>query len=457
MKTVFYLMIGIVFLNFAHLCAQRRPVPPLNLSNLRVDFINVGARPAAMGGAFIGAAQDETAAPINPAGLTYLNSVGASLHQRRARLDFSEPAGIPGNPDAMRDFNTSNFDQNMVSFFVPVKKFTFAVFRQVLFDSRFNFETQQFLTIQNRPLAIDDALGGLGNFPGRKVDLDLEMVSDAFSVAYEISKKLSVGFTGKISVLNYKLNEKTFLDLDIIQTGSPGQNSAETTYAITTVNERNMDPGFSFGVMAKLLRDKLFLGAVYHLNPSFTLTSNIFFPEFQIASQQLPPQDINGTFSLSVPDTYGFGLYYIATSRLRFSFDVVRLEYSDLLSNNNLNLSADDVLNQQTALFEDPDGVPDLTADDAVEYHFGLEYLIKLPKFGLFPLRFGIHTNPQHRIYASGNDPDLRRLFPKGESQIHYTFGGGVVLTSNLKFDGSINISKDGFEIIGSTLISIPF
>jgi len=81
----FYILTAILVFNSTLAFAQRPPLVPINLSNLRIDFMNVGARPAALGGAFIAAAQDETAGPINPAGLTYLESAGASLHQRRTR------------------------------------------------------------------------------------------------------------------------------------------------------------------------------------------------------------------------------------------------------------------------------------------------------------------------------------------------------------------------------------
>lgn len=48
------------------------------------------------------------------------------------------------------------------------------------------------------------------------------------------------------------------------------------------------------------------------------------------------------------PEGYGFGFYYLTNSRVRFTFDIVRVQYSDLLSGNNLNVSADDVFNSTT-------------------------------------------------------------------------------------------------------------
>jgi hypothetical protein len=51
----------ILFLYSSFAFAQRPPTPPIDFSYLELDFARPGARSAAMGGAFIGAAQDETA------------------------------------------------------------------------------------------------------------------------------------------------------------------------------------------------------------------------------------------------------------------------------------------------------------------------------------------------------------------------------------------------------------
>ncbi|MCH8981027.1 outer membrane protein transport protein [candidate division KSB1 bacterium] len=440
---------------------QRPPVPPINLSYFRVDFLQAGARSAALGGAFIGAAQDETAAPINPAGLTYLKSAGASLHQRVGNLDFEEPEGAAAAANRKTGFSSHIFDQNLAVVFFPIKRFTFALLRQVGFDNRFAFETQQFLTTESLSTT-RQLLGGLGNFPGRKVDLNLRLVNDGISVAYRISKRLSLGVTGKISVLNLRLNEQTFLDPLIAGGGSPGENRPENTYSITTIDERVTDPSFSFGVMSKIILDKLFVGAVLNLNPSFALNSNIFLPEYKIGTQTFLPESANPEFKFSVPNNYGFGLYYVPKSGIRFTFDVVRVQYSDLLGDNDLNIIADDELNPETGMYEDPDGRPDLTIDDATEFHAGIEFLVRprmsfvAKRFSLIPIRIGVHTNPGHRIYATGNNPDLKRLFPKAKDRVHFSFGTGFVLNSYLKFDGSITISADSFEFIASTLIALP-
>jgi len=436
---------------------QRPPVPAINLTYLRIDFTYPSARPAALGGAFIAAAQDGSAAAVNPAGLTYLKSAGASLNQRHVRTQNSEPQGSPSRPNGQTDFQTINFDQTMVGVFVPFKRFTIAGFRHVAFDSRFNFETRQFLTT-NEDLTTRQVLGGLGNFPGRKVNLDLEMVNDAISLAVEVHKRLSLGFAFKTSVLNFRFDEHTYLDPEVANGNRPRDNIAETTYAVNTLEERNVLIAATFGFMSKVVVDKLFLGGVINLNPTFDLETTIFLPQYNLGSVAFPAESPEEpTFRIPVPNTYGLGIYYIAKRRLHFTFDVISVQYTDLLKGNDLNAVEDDEFDPETGEYLDPDGKDDLTIEDAIELHFGMEYLFRVPGLGLMPLRFGVFTNPGHRIYSANPNPDLKRLYPKQDDRVHFTFGLGVVLNSYLKFDVSVNRSKDLLEITGSTLLSIPF
>ncbi|MCH7681568.1 hypothetical protein IID10_19765, partial [candidate division KSB1 bacterium] len=207
----------------------------------------------------------------------------------------------------------------------------------------------------------------------------------------------------------------------------------------------------------------LFVGAVLNLNPSFALNSNIFLPEYKTGTETFKAESANPEFEFSIPNSAGFGLYYVPHSSIRFTFDIVRIQYSDLIRDNDLNIVADDELNPETGFYEDPDGRPDLTIDDVTEFHAGIEFLVRprmsfvAKRFSLIPVRIGIHTNPGHRIYATGNNPDLKRLFPKAKDRIHYSFGSGFLLNSYLKFDASITFSADSFVFIASTLIALPF
>jgi hypothetical protein len=442
---------------------QRPPQQAINLTNLRLDFIHVSARPAAMGGAFIGAAQDESAAAINPAGLTYEKRIGVSLNQRSSKVNYREPQGIPGNPDATKPSESTNFAQSMVGFYIPFKKFTIAAFREVMFDALYEFETQQFLTIP-APLNPRQVLGGLGNYAGRSLYLQMEVVSDAVALAFEVHNRLSLGITVKNSTLKINMTEYNYLDPALLTASMPAANSAQTLYSFTRINNRLQEYHFSAGLMAKLVLDKLFFGAVYNYNPAYTLTSNTYLPLYRLDTLSFSPVETENSFQLAIPHTYGFGFYY-NINRFRLTFDVLRIGYSRLLSKNNRNVPYDDIWNPDKGSYEDSDPI-DLRLKDATQFHFGFEYIWKLSdKLSMLrtvPVRFGLYTDPGHRIHAAGSDPDtgtlqdMQRLFPEAKTRVHYSLGLGVILTKNIKLDVAMIESSDRFELFGSALLSIP-
>src|SRR5262249_10927561 len=65
---------------------------------LQFDFMNPGARSLAMGGAFIGAADDATAAFANPAGLSSLSTreTSAELRSRRIETPYLQGGRVSG-------------------------------------------------------------------------------------------------------------------------------------------------------------------------------------------------------------------------------------------------------------------------------------------------------------------------------------------------------------------------
>ena len=288
--------------------------------------------------------------------------------------------------------------------------------------------------------------------------MDLQLVLERFSVAYEISKRLSLGTTVSNMTLEINFTEQTFLDPQVANGSAPRGNLAETDYSNTTLDRRDgLIWGYSLGFMGTLIVDKLFVGGVFDFNPTFHLRSTIFLPEYKLGSQTFPAESPENTrFELSVPDTYGFGLYYRANSRLNFTFDILRREYSDLLSGNDLNVAVDDEFSEQTQTYEDADGKPDLTVEDATEIHFGLEWLFKVPKLGLIPVRFGMFTNPGHRIHAVDDDPHLQRLFPEAKDRVHLTFGIGIVGSSFYKYDIGADVSADGWQLFFSGTFTFP-
>ena len=434
---------AILFFHSSFAFAQRPPTPPIDFSYLEVDFSRPGARSAAMGGAFIGAAQDETAVLYNPAGMTYLSRPTVSAHvrfyNRTKRFGFGEP----------------DLDQFTVGVVLPIKKLRFGYARHQVFFIDTGFGTPQSLNIET-PLTTRQVLGGLGNFPGKSVGLGWQTFRDNFSLAFQISKRVSVGATLQLYSLDLNIIDETFLDPEVIAGRLPSGNNAATNYATTRVDYLFQGiPAGSVGVMAKLIPDRLFVGAVATAGPAFDdILSVTFLPEYRVGSQTFAAEYRFRNLVFQVPDTYGIGLYYRASSRLNLTFDVFRIEYSDQLSGNDLNVPADDELNEQMQKFEDPDDRPDLTVEDATEFHVGLEWLLK--KFGfLLPLRVGLYTDPGHRIHAVSNNPDLQRLYPEADDRLHVTFGTGFVFKYG-KFDTAFDLAEDYNQLFFSWTLTLP-
>ncbi len=424
--------------------AQRPPTSALNLSYLEIDFIRPGARAAAMGGASIGAAQEETAGLINPAGLTYVKRPTVSAQMRV--ITFTDRWG--GNFEFSDPFT--------VGVILPIKKFRFGFARHQLILDDTDFITEQFLTIGSNP-STRQVLGGVGNFPGKEVDQILVTFKDNWTIAYEISKRLSIGLTAQHFIILMNLRDRTFLDPEVASGSAPRGNSAETVYSITTAEwEEAFRWAGSIGLTANVILDKLFFGAVANRGARFGLGSLIFLPEYKVDSQTFDAEFQFRPFDFKIPDRYGLGLYYRANNRLNLTFDIFRIEYSDLLSGNDLNIVADDEFNEQTKTYEDPDGQPDLTVADATEFHVGVEWLIKVQKLGLLlPLRFGVYTDPAHRIHAVSDDPDLQTLFPKADDRVHFAFGTGLVFSYG-KIDIAFDFSENYNQLFLSWTLILP-
>ena len=77
MRKTLFVMLAVVALP---LCAQNVDIEAL--SGLQFNFGNPGARSLGMGGAFLGLADDASAAEANPAGLTILRKPEISIEAR---------------------------------------------------------------------------------------------------------------------------------------------------------------------------------------------------------------------------------------------------------------------------------------------------------------------------------------------------------------------------------------
>jgi long-subunit fatty acid transport protein len=412
----------------------------LEVPLLRMDFIPVSARPAAMGGAFIGAAQDESSAPINPAGMTYMQSrvAGLSLNQHWSQTEY-QPPGFQINSVQAPAFKANRFDQSMVGGFIPFKHFSIAIYRQVVLDANLAFKTQ--------PVAAPTPLQSDNNYEGRIVNLDYRLISDAVSMGFRLNRRLRVGISLKLTGLKMNLDERIF---------SPDkpENTADNLNATVDVARRSNEPNFSAGIMADLYRSKLFAGAVYHYYPRYQLETDIFFPT-RISSENVRNPELleNVKFDLGIPDIYGAGLYFLPSESWSFTFDIIRIMYSEMATAISIPTTEQSIMpaqaNQQS----------DFKPEDATEFHFGIEYIPPVPDLGFLPLqtvflRTGFYSDPGQKWLSNGQK---NPIYPEVESGIRYSLGLGLQITNHFKIDIASVATKNRIEVIASALISVAF
>ena len=81
----------------------------------------------------------------------------------------------------------------------------------------------------------------------------------------------------------------------------------------------------------------------------------------------------------------------------------------------------------------------DQTIDDADELHLGGEYVF-LGSTPIIAVRLGAWLDPDHQMRATSDELLIRALLPRGEDEMHYTAGLGIVM-QNFQIDLGVDFS----------------
>jgi long-chain fatty acid transport protein len=412
------------------------------LSGLQFNFGNPGARSLGMGGAFLGLADDASAAEANPAGLTVLRKAEVSIEARNyLEQQLFTTSGT--FPDVTRTPFTHHSDRVVVSFasaVVPIKdRFTLGVY----YHEPLNNEGGGIVAPQYDDLT-GDQISATPNFylPAQggqpvgdpitkaaceqrrreqnnpfacleyRVDpfvsaLSIRQRTFGFAAAWQLHPKFSVG----ASVRHQRFSESAYT-FRFSQQFDPRQILVQATakiedgeVKITEESDTTFAAGFKWSPT-----DKLSFGGVYKKGPTFV--APLFYAD--TASTFKFSKAAETTFH--APDIAGLGVSVRPISSLTINADAVRVQYSNLV---------DDFVSAVADVrgLEDP-----FTAEDVIEIHLGAEYLFptKIP----FLLRAGAWRDPKHSIEWNGplNRPDFiaeSMLYPEGEDQTHISVGAG--------------------------------
>ena len=375
------------------------------LAGLQFSFGNPGARSLGMGGAFLGLADDASAAEANPAGLTILRQTEVSMEGRHWENDqtFAVAGDFPDLESASIVNRSRRVELNFGSIVVPVGNFAFAgYFHQPLAqisDTTVLGQNINFYLSENGPVSpaqcdADPDCVPFELYPFRTA-VEMRMKTTGAAAAYKMGN-FSIGAAARYqefeeSAFTFRTNENFVPLLFLAQVAD----DSDVTFSAGFKWE--MTPSFS-------------VGGVYKEGAEFE-TELLF-------SDLLNDGDVIevGRPLFHVPDVYGVGIAFRPVPQLTIVADAVNINYSNL---------ADDFY----TIYDGIDGDEHYEIEDALEYHVGAEYFFatSIP----VALRAGWWRDPAHQLEYVGpltfpNAVASRILYPGAEDQDHYSVGVGL-------------------------------
>ena len=409
-----------------------------SLSGLQFNFGNPGARSLGMGGAFLGLADDASAAEANPAGLTILRKpeVSAELRNFEVQQIFSTSGTFPDIKRTAFTHYSQRADLTFASVVVPIKnRFTIGAYYheplrndgggQVVpirnqFTGEIKTDVPDFFFIPAKNQVTDEAGCNAERNATKNPLACLQYTILPFLSALHVQER-TIGVAGAFKVGNFSFGaaaryqrfSETAFTFRVTPTFDFSSISVQATSDIRNNNDTAKDvhdTTFSAGVKWAP-NDKISAGAVYKKGakfpaPTFAANENTNF-EFVKAADTV----------FHIPDVYGAGVSVRPIPVLTVNFDAVRVTYSNLVDNF---ISINEDVRKLDKAYR---------ANDATELHLGGEYFftMKLP----LAVRAGVWRDPAHNVEFRGptNSPSAVAsaiLFPRGEPVNHVSAGVGL-------------------------------
>ena len=400
---------------------------------IQFDFLNPSARSLALGGAFVGLADDATAALVNPAGLVELTRKEISLEGRvrHTTQPFLAGGRLSGavtrrgedtvSGPEFGSFGTTDFSPTFISFVYPRGRFRVAGFRHEVIDARQEYTARgafQNQGFENRDTAFSAArtlgissYGASAAVDAGRVRLGAGVLVQHFSLEFEFDRFLHDDFYG----------------------------APDPRQSVFRFNQSGDDTaaGAVVGVLVPVAAAKI--GAAYKRAPRFDLTScEVDFFTGEDCSI--------GTFK--VPDVLSVGFSMLLSPRFLVTTEYARVFQSQLIS---------DYITAQASRGEAGLRSRRFTIDDSNEIHAGAEYL--LPVAGRPALRAGFWFDPDHSVHYTPTpandllDENLAATLSTGRDLWHYTFGTMIAVHSQVDVSAAVDYSSRSTMVSGSAII----
>ena len=448
--------------------------------DFRFNFINPGARSLGLGGAFIAAADDATAAVANPAALHYVFRNEVFVEYRFVDPDsvvFTPQAGTIGdlmNPDPFFLDLTSVNERDSTSFFsfasfatpfrIGSRRASVAVSAQVVLDVENNLtsdteETALRFSNPDFPQWINDGtLGCASSSETGQIqfyslcntqtgELDTELINYNLSFSYSFVDDFSIGITATyadLSMTSEVLNttdDPRGIFVSVNPRIDTGGGIFSDVLTRTTIDDTDGDITYSIGLHWH--PDRSFPGGVSPIRFGLVYRKGAKLSVTEVIEEQDPATGVfvptQAPFDnvLHVPDRFGLGFSYELGQHWTFAVDLERIEYSDLLDGYRSGIN----------FFTSPDlgaSFPQIAVsnlvfdvDDADVAHAGAEYASQTRGGWRYALRAGYYNAPDNRIRlvqvtSDDMNPEVedlyRDVFRGDEDYNHFT--GGVSLNT---------------------------
>ncbi len=376
------------------------------------DFSLPGARAAALGGAFIGTADDAAASYANPAGLAFLAEPAITLEYRLTQRDGRE-ALFPGGGNT--SFTQEAVDFEQLNFFSANYRFGSWYFGA--------FQYRYLQDQQNRDFISSQFDGRSQVGEQRFISLDLSGELRGVGVARRF-RDFKLGLT----VNWFELVGKTSYRRDgFIQTsGQP----TETFFFQSKIDDQDHAFGYNLGLLHEVRSDFTW-GVVYRSNPKLFLQE-----EVSETRNGVPFLEDQISVPFAVPDVFGVGIQYRVLPTARLMLDWQRIFYSQIIG--------DDFVVVESI---EEEQASNYVVDDIDQFHIGFEYLIAADN-SVWALRGGYFRNPRHTIDYRGDDARISERFSVtglGDED-HTTLGFGWVWNNRFEVDLAADLWSNGRE-----------
>lgn len=404
---------------------------------VQFSLVPPGARSLGLGGAFIGSANDATAAWSNPAGLVNLFQPEVSLEFRHVSTSGGEDhysIQIPPDETIVKfDYDDAN-EFSFASWVLPRERWALAIYYHEL-ASQSAFGESKPCSATDTPSNPDSSCGGkVGGATFRfNSNLDIAIPGVGASFGFKISDQWRLGLGA------------TYYKLDLTSRYSSLNQRTNSTRRVESDDD---SLGGVLGVQWQ--GEEVAIGAVYRIGPSFSTISKRLCGGYGTTPESALPVQCPGASGFipsekeqdfSVPDSYGIGLSWQATPSFSVAFDVVRTEYSALSDVQQLNSSNKTV---------------EYVVDDATEPHLGLAYAFKIAAERFLNVRAGAWLEADHRLRyphssfigaqasAQGISQTIDRVYPseKADAELHSSLGVGLTLGLKFQLDFAVDFSS---------------